>query len=80
MIHTFKISNLSPYEMRERKRNLGFFVRHGIKITFLKRVIYVHMDTDHPYSVLLNMLTAYKRRGMVTCNEKSLKWFNIYRY
>ena len=79
MIHTFKLKVLSPYDVKRHKQNLSYFVRHGVKITFLKNYIYIHMDTNHAYSVLLNLLFYYQKNDRLSCNERAANWLSTYR-
>ena len=78
MLYTVKLFDLSPYEVDRLKRALGYYVRHDIKITFLKRVVYVHCDSKHPYQGLFNIIHWYVRSGRLSCNAKTAKWLSGY--
>ena len=62
--------------MNSIKRRLSFFTRHGIKITYLTRVIFIHCDSHLPYQGLLNIVYGYKER--LSYNEKTAKWLSKY--
>lgn len=72
MIHTVKLVNIKSWEMRELKRNLHYFCNHGIKITFLKKVVFIHCDTTKPYQCLFNTIWNY--RDKLVCNQKTMNW------
>ena len=78
MDHCFKLSELTGIEMRYLKRQLAFFVRHGVKITFLRRVIYIHLGDHQNYCAIFNILHAFIGSGRLHCNEASRKWMQKY--
>ena len=78
MLYTVKIIDLDPWEIKYLKQDLGFYTRHGIKITFLKKVVYIHCDSDHPYQGLLNIMHGYVRSDRLVCNQKTKEWLSGY--
>ena len=76
MIHTVKLVELKPYEMRALKRDLRYFITHGIKITFLKKVVYIHCDSHLPYQCIFNIM--YNFRDRLHCNQKTINWLSNY--
>ena len=78
MLYTVKLINLEPYEMSVLKRALGYYTRHGIKITYLKKVAYIHCDSHHPYQGLFNVIHTFVRSGRLICNVKTAQWLSGY--
>jgi hypothetical protein len=76
--HCFKLYNLTPSEMRQTEKRLAYFIRHGVKVTALRRVIYIHLDDSQTYSGVFNMLHYFIASGRLHCNEKSQKWLQRY--
>lgn len=76
MLYTVKIYNLKPWEIKSLERTLGYYTKHGIKITYLKKVAFVHLDSKYPYQGLLNVIHGYRDR--ISCNEKTTEWLSKY--
>lgn len=78
--HCFKLYNLTGSQMRRTKNSLGYLTRHGVKVTFLKKVIYIHLDDSQTYSAIFNMFAYFMAIGKFQCNERNLKWLQRYIY
>ena len=78
MTYTVKLFNLSPYEVNDLKYRLRYYIHHDIKITFLKRVAYVHCDSKRPYQGIFNIIHWYVRSGRLACNAKTAQWLSGY--
>lgn len=78
MLYTVKLHGLAPWEMKCLERTLSYFQRNGIKITYLKKVIYIHCDSNKPYQGLLNIMHSYTRSNRISYNEKTAKWLSQY--
>ena len=76
MLHTVKLINLKPWEVSVLKGMLHYYTNHGIKITYLRKVIYIHCDTAKPYQCLLNTIWNYRDR--LVCNQKTMDWLSGY--
>lgn len=76
MIYTVKLVNIKPWEMRALKAYLRYFTTHGIKITYLRRVIFIHCDSNKAYCCIFNIIYNYRDR--LVCNEKTKKWLSGY--
>ena len=77
MTANFKCHILS-WQIPHYKRQLAYFEKHGVRITYRKNVMYLHIPCDKPYTVLLNMLLSFKCKGMLSCNDKSLNFLAKY--
>lgn len=75
---TVKLYNLKPWEIEHLKRVLHYYYNNGIKITFLKRVIFIHCVKDKPYQGLLNIMHGYVHTNRISYNEKTAKWLQQY--
>ena len=76
MIHTVKLVDLNPWEISGLKRYLKYYTSHGIKITYRKKVAYIHCDFNKPYQCIFNIIYNYRDRLM--CNQKTMNWLNGY--
>ena len=76
--HCYKLHGLTDSEMRRAKRHLAFFVRHGVKITFLRRVIYIHLGDHQNYCAIFNYMHAFIASGRLHCNDKNRAWMQKY--
>ena len=71
-VHHYKVYDLKPCEMKHLKDILRYFVKHGVKITFLTKVMYVHLKDDQLYSAIANVLHGYKSR--LIAKQEDLEW------
>ena len=76
MIHTVKLTNLQSWDIRYLKKALRFFIKQGIKVTFLKKVVFIHCDTSKPYQCIFNIIWNY--RDNLICNQKTMDWLTGY--
>ena len=76
--YSFKLQNLEKWEMGQAKRHLRYFVNHGVKITYLKKVAYIHLNEDQSYSCIFNYIAGFYSSGKLQANEKSLAWLQKY--
>ena len=72
--YSFKLHDLTEQEMNQAKRHLGRFQKYGVKMTFLKKVAYIHLDDDQKYVCIFNYMSRFKSSGKLQANEKSLEW------
>ena len=72
--HCFKLQNLTASEMRYAKDRLAYFVRHGVKVTFLKKVVYIHLDEAQKYTAIGNLLSFFRSTGRLQASEKNSAW------
>jgi hypothetical protein len=78
MQYTVKLIDLSPWEINFLKRALRYYINHGIKITYLKKVVFIHCDSDKPYQGLLNVMFGFTRTNRLICNQKTSDWLSLY--
>ena len=72
--YCFKIHDLSDAGMHRLKDRMAGYVRHGVRMTFLRRVAYIHMNDAQRFCGLFNALCYYNDKDMLTASEKSLAW------
>lgn len=70
--YCFKLIGLKNYEVENYKRFFKYYMRRGVKVTFLKRVIFIHLDDTKTYTCIANCL--YNNRRKLVCSDRSLKW------
>lgn len=75
---TVKLFNLTSWEIESLKRSLHYYTNNGVKITFLKKVVYIHCVKDKPYQGLLNIMHGFVYSGRISYNEKTAKWLSQY--
>lgn len=76
MLYTVKLTNLKSWEISGLKRDLRYFTSHGIKITYRKKVAYIHCDSNKPYQCIFNII--YNYRDKLVCNQKTYNWLTNY--
>ena len=74
MVHCFKLYNLTSSEMNRTNKRLAYFVRNGVKVTSLKKVIYIHLSEDQKYSAIGNMFAYFIATGKFHASDKNMKW------
>lgn len=74
--HCFKLHQLTAGEMNYIKREMRFFVKRGVKVTYLRRVAYIHLQEDQKYTVIAILLARYFRYGQMQATDKNLAWIN----
>lgn len=77
MEYIYKITNLQNYDYERLKSNrshIGRFAEKGlIKCTFKNKNIYVHLNDNSLYSVILNILRLYKIQNKLVMSKRSEK-------
>lgn len=70
--HCFKLHDLTAAEMNCTKKRLAYFVKHGVKVTFLKKVVYIHLGEDQKYTAIGNLLSNMADKLQVS--DKNSAW------
>lgn len=78
MDHCIKLFNLESSDIVILKKVLSFFIKRGIKITFLKKVVFIHLNDDQTYSAIFNILYHYYYIGKMSVTKKNEEWLKQY--
>lgn len=80
MEYIYKITNLQNYDyerLKSSRSHIGRFAKKGlVKCTFRNKNIYVHLNNDTLYSVILNTLRQYKIQGKLIMSKSAEKLLN----
>ena len=68
--YTYKIVNLTPEQMEYLKKKMGYFIRHGVKCTFKKKVAWIHLNEDQLYTVVTMLMKYYDDLGQLVVSGK----------
>ena len=68
--YTYKIINLIPEQMENLKKDLGYFIRHGVKCTFRKKVAWIHLNEDQLYTVVTRLMKKFDEMGQLVVRGK----------
>ena len=74
--HCFKLQQLTAGEMNAVKYTMRFFTKRGVKVTYLRRVVYIHLQEDQKYTVIGIMLTRYHRANKLQASAANMAWIN----
>lgn len=72
--HCFKLYDLTEVEMAYAKDRLDFFCRQGVKMTFLKKVAFIHLDETQRYTCIFCILSFFKHRGKLKASTDNMAW------
>ena len=72
--YCFKIQGLTDFSMRRLTDTTKVFAGYGVRMTFLRKVAYIHMNDRQRYCALFNILWYYYSIGQLKCSEKTLEW------
>lgn len=68
--YTYKIVNLTPEQMKYLKKKMGYFIRHGVKCAFKKKVAWIHLNEDQLYTVVTKLMKYYDDLGQLVVSRK----------
>ena len=69
-MYTYKIINLSQCQMENLKNRMRYFIRHGVKCTFKKKVAWIHLNEDQLYTVVTVLMKYYDDLGQLVVKGK----------
>ena len=79
--HCFKFSALSGPEMTCIRMGLGFFERHGVRITYRRRTVYIHLTEEQRLCALANVIDNWASAlrlkgsdGRLTASQDAVAW------
>lgn len=76
----FTIRRCNLQLIQDIKLRWGYFFNHpeSIKINIKNNNIYIHMNDDNAYCVILNFLNYINRKSGLECSKKDLEWLKTF--
>lgn len=75
-MYRFKIETKDCRDVWRSRTVLATFIKRGVKVTYRKNSVYVHLDETCAYTVVLNWMERCRWRGLLTAQKKAMAWFD----